>query len=263
MSASRSRRTVLITGASAGIGLVSARLFVAEGWNVWAVARSADRLDDLARELGGPPRLVPLPGDVADGDAMAALTSRVLDELGVPDCVVANAGIGLDARFEDTTDEDLRAVFEVNVFGLVRTVRPFVPGMMERGSGRILLISSVLGKRAIPNHAAYAGSKYAIHGFADAMRSELLHSGVSVGVVCPSSTVTEFHDRMKRVGAQPHRHRPRRHTAESVARVIVDMAGSRRREVVLSLEGKTAALLNKFAPGLVDRILARFFLSRE
>jgi len=253
-------RKVLITGASAGIGRAAAHRFLAEGADVWALARSRDRLEELSAEAGGPPRLVPIVADVSDGPRMEEATGRILSELGVPDVIVANAGIGLDARFENTKDADLARVFEVNVFGLIRTLRPFVRPMAERGSGRILLVSSIVGKRGVPNYTAYSGSKFAVQGIAETVRTELLHSGVKVGVVCPASTESEFRDRTLRDGPQQNQKRLARHSADSVAMAIVKMVRSGRREKGLTVEGKLLHYANKFIPGILDRILYRVML---
>lgn len=256
-------RLVLITGASEGIGRAAARAFVAQGARVVAVARSLDRLDALASELGGPSRVLAVPADVADGPSMEAMAARVTAEAGVPDVVVANAGIGLDALFTETTDDALRHLLEVNLLGVVRTVRPFLPSMIRRRSGRVLIVSSVVGKRGIPHYAGYAASKFALHGLLDALRPELAGTGVSAGILCPSSTTTEFVDRMRRDGPSQKRIRPRRHPPESVAGAIVAMAASRRRERVLTLEGKLMVWANAVAPGMVDRILARVLTRRR
>ncbi|HKQ59847.1 MAG TPA: SDR family NAD(P)-dependent oxidoreductase [Candidatus Polarisedimenticolaceae bacterium] len=248
-------RLILITGASAGIGRAAARAFAAEGARVIALARAADRLATLVAEAG--PRVVPFVADVTDAAALEAAFAGVLREHGVPDVVVANAGIGLDALFVNTSDELLRRVLEVNVLGVARTVRPFLPGMLERGSGRILLISSIVGKRGTPYYSAYSASKFALHGLADSLRAELVGSGVSVGLVCPSSTTTEFQQHLLRSGPGQKRARPRRHSAESVAQAILSMAASRRRERVLGLESKLLVALDLVAPGLADRLLAR------
>ncbi|HEX6850137.1 MAG TPA: SDR family NAD(P)-dependent oxidoreductase [Candidatus Polarisedimenticolaceae bacterium] len=247
--------TVLLTGASSGIGRASALAFARDGAKVLAVARDAARLAALAAELPG--RIVPLPADVADGASMEALAAKVLAEHGVPDVVVANAGMGHDARFEATSDEALRRLFELNVFGVWRTVRPFLPGMRERGAGRIVIVSSVVGKRGTPNYSAYSASKFALHGAADALRSELWGTGVSVGLVCPSSTTTEFQQRIVREGVPQKRVRVASHTPESVAVAIVRMASSTRREIVLSAEGRAMHVLNRIAPRLMDWILWR------
>lgn len=250
-------KNVLVTGASAGIGLATAKRFVESGSNVWALARNRERLEALSAELGGPPKLVPVAADLSDGPAMAAVTGRILSQLGVPDVIVANAGISLDARFEHTTDADLESVYQVNVFGLVRSIRPFLPAMKERSSGRIIFVSSVIGKRGIPNYTAYSGSKFALHGMLDALRPELAGSGVKAGIVCPSSTESELRHRMKRIGPKQSDTRLRQHSAESVANAIVKMARTGKREIVLSSEGKLMNWINRISPGLMDRILAR------
>ena len=251
---------VLITGASSGIGQAAAREFVRRGASVVAVARRAERLESLRAELGGSPKLTPIVADVTDPDAMRAMASRVLDDGGPPDVIVANAGIGMDALFVETDDEAYRRVWEVNVLGLVRTVRPFVAGMVDRGSGRILLVSSIVGKRGIPHYTAYSASKFAVQGLAEALRVELANTGVTVGVICPASTATEFHERKIRKGPSQKSSRVARHSAESVAKAIVRMALSKRRELVLSWEGKLLQWGNFFAPGLLDRLLARMLL---
>lgn len=255
-------RIVLISGASAGIGRASALAFAREGARVLALARSAERLESLAAEAGGSDRLVPVVADVADGASMEAAASRILSSHGAPDVIVANAGVGLDALLRETSDELLRRLLEVNLFGVVRTIRPFLHGMTRRGSGRILLISSVIGKRGIPHYAAYCASKFALHGIADALRPELLGTGVTVGIVCPSTTVSEFADRMTRTAVRQPHVRLATHSAESVAAAIVRMARSRRRERILSIEGRAMLWLDAMAPGLLDRALARVLVRR-
>lgn len=262
MAIDLSGRRVLITGASYGIGRAATKAFVDEGAVVVAVARSKDRLLTLAAELGGPARVATFVADVADGPGMEALSQRILAEHGVPDVVIANAGIGMDARFAATTDDAWRAVFEVNVFGVVRTIRPFIPGMIARGSGRILIVSSAVGKRGIPSYTAYSASKFALHGMADGLRPELSGTGVTVGVVCPSSTTTSFEERKLRAGPPQIHVRVQKHSAESVARALVRMARGTRREMVLSPEAKLMNVMNRLAPGILDWILAKLLVGK-
>jgi len=245
---------VLITGASRGIGLAAAVEFARRGYRVVAVARNRERLDALAADHRS---VVPVVADVTDAASMLAMARRVQDECGLPDVLVANAGIGLDALFTETTDDALRLLFEVNVVGVFRTVRPFLQPMLDRGSGRIVIVSSIVGKRGVPHYSGYSASKFALHGAADALRSELWGSGVSVGLVCPSSTDTEFRQHGLNAGPKQKQLRPVRRSAEFVARAIVSMAGSRRREMILGAESKALTLVDTLAPGLIDWLLAR------
>jgi len=125
------------------------------------------------------------------------------------------------------------------------------------------VVSSIVGRRGVPYYSAYSASKFALHGMADALRVELARTGLSVGLVCPGSTRTEFQERIERHGPTQPRRRLSRRSAESVAAAVVRMAGSRRREIVLGLDAKALALASRLAPGLVDRLLARVLLDRE
>ena len=252
---------VLLTGASEGIGRASAEAFVEAGAIVLALARSKERLGVLAAELP-PSRVVPFVADVADGARMEEVAREILDRFGPPDVVVANAGIGLDARVSETSDEALRRVFDVNVYGAVRSFRPFLPAMIKRGRGRIVLVSSIVGKRGTPNYGAYSASKFALHGLADALRPELLGTGVTVGIVCPSSTTTRFDERKMRSGIPQNKVRVQRHSPASVARAIVRMSRSSRREMVLSAEGRLMVVVNALSPRLMDWVLAKTLVKR-
>jgi len=255
-------KRVLITGASTGIGRAATTAFVEAGAHVIALARSKDKLDALAAELGGPAQVTVEAADVTDGPAMEAFARAQLAGPGAPDVIVANAGLGMDARFTATSDEALRHIFDVNVFGVARTIRPFLAAMIARGSGRVLLVSSAVGKRGIPNYSAYSASKFALHGMADALRPELVGTGVTVGVVCPSSTTTEFGQNVLREGPAQVKVRVQKHSADSVARALVKMARSTRREVVLSPEAKFMVVLNWLAPGILDRVLAKILVRK-
>ena len=255
-----SGRVVLISGASSGIGAATARRFASLGAQVIGLARRAEALESLQREF--PDRIRVEVADVTDGPRMAELCAGLLDEGIMPDLVVANAGIGLDAAFTNMSDEDVRRVFDVNVLGVVRTVRPFLAPMVARGHGRLLWISSIVGKRGTPYYAAYSGSKFALHGMADSLRAELHGTGVSLGLVCPSSTLTDFQDNALRRGPGQKKVRPRRHSVDSVVDAIVRMAGSRRREVVLGAEAKLMVWVNRIAPGWLDGFLARILRNK-
>jgi len=254
-------KIVLITGASSGIGRAAALAFAAAGARVVAVARDREKLDALAAPSHD--AIVSLPCDVTDAAAMEALARTVLERFGAPDVVIANAGRGVDAPFVETSDDAYRALFDLNVLGAVRTIRPFLPAMIARGSGRVLLVSSIVGKRGIPNYAAYGASKFALHGILDALRPELSGTGVSAGIVCPSSTDTEFDARKLRAGTPQRNVRVQRHSAESVARALVRMASGTRRELILTLEGKLMVVVDRVAPRLMDWILARTLVKRS
>jgi len=250
-------KRVVVTGASAGIGRATALAFAAQGALVYSTARSREGLDSVVAAASGPGKILPVVADVTDATAMSAMATWVLADGGPPDVVIANAGIGLDALFQNTTDENLRTVFDVNVFGVYRTVRPFVEPMVRRGAGRILFISSVVGKRGTPSYSAYSASKFALRGMADSLRVEIFGTGVTVGIVYPSSTTTEFRERMLRAGVAQGSFRVKRHSAESVARSILRMSRWTRRELVLSPEGKLMGVVNTIAPWLLDRVLAK------
>ena len=134
--------------------------------------------------------------------------------------------------------------------------------MIARGRGRILIVSSVVGKRGVPNYSAYSGSKFALHGMADALRPELYGTGVTVGIVCPSSTTTQFADSKLRDGPPQVNVRVQKHSPESVARALCRMARGTRREIILSPEGKFMNGMNRLAPGILDWILAKVLVRK-
>ena len=249
----------LVTGASSGIGEATAYRFASEGARLGLLARREDRLQrvaDRVRELGGEP--LTLVADVTCRDAVAASVARAESAFGGLDVLVNNAGVGLYAFLETVREEDLRHIFAVNTFGALYAIQAVLPGMRRRGSGVIVNVSSVVGKRALPMTGTYAATKFALHGLSEALRLELRGSGVRVAVVCPGFTKTEFSQATVNYGFE--RREPRRNSmsASQVAEVIWSCAKNPRREVVLTRAGKFIVGLNRFFPGAADWVLARY-----
>jgi NAD(P)-dependent dehydrogenase (short-subunit alcohol dehydrogenase family) len=179
--------TVLITGCSSGIGRATAEHLAGQGFDVYATARRVDSLADL--EAKGC-RTLAL--DVTDDASARAAVERVESEAGGIDVLVNNAGYGRSGAVESIPIDDIRSQFETNVLGYLRMAHLVLPGMRERGAGRILNISSVAGKVTMPGSGVYSASKFAIEAISDALRYEVGGFGIRVVVIQPGPIRTQF-----------------------------------------------------------------------
>jgi short-subunit dehydrogenase len=200
-------KTILVTGATAGIGRHLVLELARKGFHVFATGRKEAALEELAREVranaaaaGSPVAIETLRLDVTDRASIAEAAARV-DEVtkgrGL-DVLVNNAGYGCAGPLEEISDEDLRAQFETNVFGLMAVTRAFLPAMRARGSGRILNVGSIAGRLTFPLFGAYHASKYAVEALSDALRNELAPFGIQVVIIEPGPIQSEFADRTVR-----------------------------------------------------------------
>ncbi len=178
---------VFITGASSGIGQALAARYAQDGWRLALVARRADLLQDWVRAQGlGPERAAIYPADVADADAIAAAGRACLAAQGVPEVVIANAGISIGMDTAQREDLDVMArTFAVNNVGLAATFHPFIGPMVKRGHGTLVGIASVAGIRGMPGHGAYCASKAAVISYCESLRGELRAQGVKVVTLSP------------------------------------------------------------------------------
>jgi NAD(P)-dependent dehydrogenase (short-subunit alcohol dehydrogenase family) len=189
-------KTILITGATAGIGRHAALELARAGHHVIATGRREAALAALEKEADGL-RLDGIPMDVTDESSVRAAAARV-DELtdgrGI-DILVNNAGYGQMGPIEEVTDAELRRQYDTNVFGLMNVTRTFLPKMRARGEGRIVNVGSIGGRVTFPLMGAYNSTKYAVESLSDALRNELAPFGIRVSLVEPGPIRTEFNDR--------------------------------------------------------------------
>lgn len=253
------KQVVVITGASTGIGLATARAFATHGAHVVLVARNAQRLNLLATELAPrfPNRILAVPCDVTDRSQVGQLLPQVTQRFGRIDILVNNAGIGLIAPFEHVPTADAQALFTTNFFGAFHCLQAVLPYFRQQRSGHIVNIASLAGLRGIPNSAVYSATKAAVIALSDALRVEWQDYGIHVTVVCPGRirlAETGFFDAAKKYGTTELYQAPEI-TTTAVAQALLKAVATRKRLVVLPLHARLTHTLNKFAPGLLDRIL--------
>ena len=185
----------LVTGASSGIGRALALRLGRDGARVALVARRAAELEALAAEIrGGGGEAIPLPGDVSDRSAAERIAARALREFGRVDVLFNNAGYGGHGPFLEWDLDDLERMMRVNYLGSVYLTRLLLPQMVERRTGWVVFVASVAGRIGTPEESAYAATKHAVVGLAEALSVEVEDAGVHVLTVCPGVVRTPFFD---------------------------------------------------------------------
>jgi NAD(P)-dependent dehydrogenase (short-subunit alcohol dehydrogenase family) len=253
-------KVVVVTGASAGVGRAAALEFARLGADVALLARDAGALEETAeevRERGV--RALPIALDVSAAEAVEAAATQIESALGPIDVWVNNAMVTVFSPVADIAPAEFARVTEVTYLGYVWGTMAALKRMSARNRGVIVQVGSALAYRAIPLQSAYCGAKFAIRGFTDALRCELLHdkSGVRVTMVqMPALNTPQFDWALNRMPGAP-RPVPPIYQPEVAARAIVHAATHAKRELWVGLSSIKAIVANKLAPGCLDRYLAR------
>jgi short-subunit dehydrogenase len=253
-------RVIAITGASAGIGRATAVRLAHEGDALVICARRSDKLEAAAAEIraaGG--QAVPVVADVTRLDDMERLVALAVERFGRLDVMICNAGYGVAGAIDDISAGQMRDLMDVNYMGTFHAARAALSVFRRQGSGHIVIVSSIVGKRGVPYMGAYAATKFAQAGMAECLRSEVAGSKIHVTVVYPVSTDTEFFDVMTReTGMKVTRaHGPRQDvsvTANAIARAIDRPVP----EVFPHAPSRMLVWVNAILPGFADRVVQRF-----
>jgi NADP-dependent 3-hydroxy acid dehydrogenase YdfG len=252
-------RVAIITGASAGIGAATARVFADAGIAVVLAARRRERLDRLADEIarrGGAALAVTT--DVTSDSDVAALIDATLARFGRLDIVVCNAGMGHYGSLEQTTPDAMARLMDLNFMGSFLVARAAIPHLKRQPDAHLLFVSSIVGQRGLAFGGAYSATKFAQVGLAESLRAELIDTHVHVSVVLPVSTMTEFREVMAREqGFDVTGHGPRQ-PPERVAYAMLRCLKHPRPEVYPHAWSRALVILNALAPGLCDRLVRRF-----
>lgn len=249
---------VLVTGASSGIGRALALELSRRGVWLMVTARRQDRLVELVREIteaGGKATL--LAGDIIDPGHQNALVDAARDRMGGLDVVVNNAGVGGIGTFASASEQRLRDIMEVNFFAVANMVRLSIPLLRESRDPAIVNVGSVLGHCAVPGKSEYCASKFALHGWTDALRIELARESIEVILASPSATDSEFFDHAIRSAGDVAKNQSSM-SPERVALQVIHAIEHRKREVILSWSGMALVWADRLVPSAVSRILRRF-----
>ena len=259
-------KVVVITGAGAGVGRATASEFARHGWDVALLARDRDRLERAAGELRQfGVRALPIPTDVADHDAVDRAAAQTESELGPIDVWVNVAMATAFSPVEKLTPQEVERGTAVTYLGQVYGMMAALRRMRPRNRGTIVCVGSALAYRAIPLQSVYCGAKFAIRGFVDSLRCELLHDKLAIKLTMvhlPAINTPQFGWALNKTGQRPQPVPPI-FQPEVPARAIYFAALHPRREFWLGWPTIKAILANKIAPGLIDRYLARYGYSGQ
>ena len=220
MSKNTGKKTILITGASSGMGKETAKDLIQQGHTVYCAARRVDQMEEL-KALGG--KLIKL--DISVNDDIENCVNQVIEESGRVDVLWNNAGFGLYGSVEETSIDEARYQFEVNLFGLARLTQLIVPQMRKQQSGTIINTSSIGGKIYAPLGSWYHASKHAVEGFSDSLRLDLEPFGINVVVLEPGAIKTEFPEVMSKQLMQRSGHGPYKDAAQKIANLSLTESG--------------------------------------
>lgn len=254
-------KVVIITGATSGIGEACAFTFGKQGAKIVITGRSKEKLDKSTNLLkNNGIDVLPLLADAASEADNKLIAEKTLSQFGRIDILINNAGISMRALFEEVDLEVFRKVMDTNFWGTVYLTKYCLPAILK-SKGSIIGISSINGFRGTPARTAYTASKYAMNGFFESLRTEVMNQGVHVMVVAPGFTASNIRNNALTAHGQAQGESPRDEgkmmTAEEVSEEILKATLKRKRDLVLTTQGKLAVFLNKWIPGYMDGLVYR------
>jgi dehydrogenase/reductase SDR family protein 7B len=254
-------KVVWITGASSGIGEALAEELAKQGAILVLTARRAERLEALKQRMPQPSKVLILPGDLQDPNGIVPLAQKAEALVGKVDVLINNAGISQRSKALEASIEDVRRLMEINFFAPIALTNAVLPGMLKRGSGTIVILSSVAGYVGTPLRSSYSASKHAVRGYYDSLRAELDGTGVGVTIVCPGYINTEITEHALRPGGGEHGKRDKAIqnglSAEKCAKAIANAIAKGKSEMTIGGPEVLAIYAKRFFPKLVERVVPK------
>ncbi|MDB5131115.1 MAG: putative oxidoreductase [Mucilaginibacter sp.] len=253
-------KVAIITGASSGIGKSLAIEFAKRGCNLVLAARQYVTLCEITQNLEQQYNIkaVAVQCDVSIEEDCSHLVKQSLTTFGKIDILVNNAGISMRALFKDADLSVLKSVMDVNFWGTVYCTKYALPEILKT-KGSIVGVSSIAGYKGLPGRTGYSASKFAMNGFLDALRVENLHTGIHVMTACPGFTASNIRNTaLAANGTQQGEstlEEDKMMTSDEVAKIIADGVENRERTLIMTGQGKLTVFLNKFLPGLLDKLV--------
>ena len=254
-------KVVAVTGGTDGIGKALVKEFLSRGAKVATCGRTKEKLEDLESECEGKP-LLTIVCDVSKEEDCKNFVDKTMQDFGKIDILINNAGISMRALFKDTEVSTLKKLMDINFWGTVYCTKFALETIIEN-KGTIVGVSSVAGYRGLPGRSGYSASKFALNGWLEALRTELLETGVNVMWVCPGFTKSNIRNVALNKDAKPQGESPldesKLMTAEECAQHIMKAIQKRKRTLVLTFTGKETVFMNRFFPALTDKLTRKFF----
>lgn len=253
-------RVVILTGATQGIGLATARLLADVDCKLALVARNPETLAQVADELNQHQfRALAIPTDTGDTTRVAGIGPKTMEAFGKLDVIINNAAVGVRDEVADLDEHEARRAMDVNYFGPIALIQSALPYLKENPEGGLIInVSSIVGRRAMPGLAGYCASKAALEKMAESLRIELKKDNIRVSTIYPGVTKTRFNDHSLG-SSQTGRGRREGVPPERVARVILSTIRREPRDVFVTLFDRTFVTVSTLWPWLMDQLLSRHF----
>ena len=261
MSTFYSHKVVAITGGTTGIGKALIDDLVGKGAHISTCGRTADTLERLQKEYPDK-KIHTIIADVSKEEDCKNFIQSTISAFGRIDILINNAGVSMRALVKDTDINTIKKVMDTNFWGTVYCTKFALNNIIE-SKGTIVGVSSIAGYRGLPGRSGYSASKYAVNGFLEALRTEMIDSGVNVMWVAPGFTASNIRNVALNNEGKPHGESPmdegKMMTSEVCARHILKAIEKRKRTLVLTFTGKRTVFMNKFFPGWADHLVKKYF----
>jgi len=254
-------KIVVITGGSEGIGKALVDAFLHLGAKVATCGRNYDKLYHLQSSHPGKPLMIHT-ADVSKESDCSNFIEAVIKSFGTIDILINNAGISMRSLVTDVELDTIRKVMDINFWGTVYCTKLALPYILQN-KGTVVGVSSIAGYRGLPGRSGYSASKFAVNGWLESLRTELLQSGTNVMWVCPGFTTSNIRNVALNKEGQSQGESPMNEakmmSSEECAEHILSAIKKRKRTLVLTFTGKRTVLMNRFFPSLTDKMVRKFF----